>query len=96
MNNIVKASFVRGVRTFFQTLGTTIPVGTVVTPVMIQELGWNILLVIGAWLGTALLNGFAAFATGMVTGLPEADYEAYLHMDVEEPDDAEVYEDDDE
>ena len=44
----------------------------------------------------SLLAGLLSVLTSIATGLPEADYEEYINMDVEEPDDAEIFEDEDE
>lgn len=94
-NHFIKATIIRAIRSFFQSLASNLPAGLVVTPVMLQTLDINILYVIAAYLATALLHSIASVVTSIVTGLPEADYEEYLHMDVDEPDDAdaEVFDD---
>lgn len=94
-NHFIKATIIRAIRSFFQSLSSNLPAGLVVTPVMLQTLDINILYVIAAYLATALLHSIASVVTSIATGLPEADYEEYLHMDVDEPDDAdaEVFDD---
>ena len=68
-----KAAAIRALRTVCQTLGSTLPVGIVITPVMIQNADWTVLYVVAAWLGTGLLNGVASLLTSIATGLPEAE-----------------------
>lgn len=67
-----KAALIRALRTVCQTLASTLPVGFVVTPVMVQNANWTVLYVVAAWLGTGLLNGLASLLTSIATGLPEA------------------------
>lgn len=93
MNNFIKYALIRAIRSFFQSLASNLPAGLVITPVMLQTLDINILYIIAAYIATAMLHGIASLITSIATGLPEADYDEYLHMDVEEPDDAEVDED---
>ncbi len=66
----LKAASVRAVKTVAQTLSSTLPVGFVVTPVMIQNANWSYLYVVAAWLGTGLLAGVASRLTSLA-GLPE-------------------------
>ena len=97
MNELIKAALIRAERSIFQSMASNLPAGLVITPMMIQAFDINVLYIVGAYIATALFHGFAAFVTAIATGLPEADYATYLHMDVPEPDDAEVdeYEDED-
>lgn len=69
---LVKAAFKRAYRSFFETLAATLPAGFVITPVMIEHADWNMIYVVLAWLGTAGLNGVAAFCAGLA-GLPEVE-----------------------
>lgn len=94
MNAFWRATLIRSVRTFCQALASMLPVGTVITPVMIQALDWSILYVILAWLGTGLLAGLAAALTAIATGLPEVEYEFDRIMNEDEPEDSEVPDDD--
>ena len=67
-----RAAGIRALKTVCQTLASTLPVGFVVTPVMIQQLDWSVVYVVLAWLGTAILNGIASMLTSLA-GLPEVD-----------------------
>lgn len=81
--HFIKATIIRAIRTVCQTAVATIGSAFVITDV-------NWLVVVSA----SILAGILSVLTSIATGLPEADYEEYLHMDVEEPDDAEVSDDD--
>lgn len=91
--HFIKATIIRAIRTVCQTLASMLPVGFVFTPELVRSMDCSVLYVILAWLFTGLLSGVASVLTSIAAGLPEADYEEYLHMDVEEPEDAEVIED---
>lgn len=69
-----KAASVRAFKTTCQTLGSTLPVGFVITPVMVQNANWSIVYVGVAWLGTGLLAGVGSLLTS-VKGLPECSEE---------------------
>lgn len=66
-----KAALVRSIRTVAQTLASTLPIGLVITPDMIENANWNIVYVVLAWLSTGLLSGVASLCTSLATGLPE-------------------------
>lgn len=68
-----RAAFIRAIRTVCQDLGSMLPVGIIITPVMIQEADWTILYVIAAWLCTGLLGGVASLLMSIATGIPEAE-----------------------
>lgn len=95
MNTFWKLALIRAARTVCQTLASMLPVGAVITPSLLQSMDWSFLFVILAWIGTGLLSGVASMLTSIATGLPEVEYEHHLYMSVDEPDDAEVSEDDD-
>lgn len=82
--HFIKATIIRAIRTVCQTAVATIGSAFVITDV-------NWLVVVSA----SILAGILSVLTSIATGLPEADYEEYLHMDVDEPDDAdaEVFDD---
>lgn len=65
-----KAAGIRALKTVCQTLASTLPVGFVVTPVMVQNMDWSMVYVVLAWLGTGLLSGGVSFLTSLA-GLPE-------------------------
>lgn len=67
-----RAAGIRALKTVCQTLASTLPVGFVVTPVMIQQLDWSAVYVVLAWLGTGLLSGVVSMLTSLA-GLPEVD-----------------------
>lgn len=90
MGKFWKCAGIRALRTFCQALLSTIPAGATITPVMIQTLDWSFLYVIAAWVGTALLAAFLSFVASVATGLPEVEHEHNLYMDMEEPEDSEV------
>ena len=71
--NFWKAAGIRAIRTMAQTLASTLPVGFVVTPVMIQQADWTVLYVVLAWLATGAFSGLASLLTSLATGLPEVD-----------------------
>ena len=95
MNNFIKASLIRAGRTVCQSLASTIPVGVVITPAIIQGLEWSFLYVVLAWLATGIMAGIASLLTSLATGLPEVEYERHLYMNADEPADAEVKDNDD-
>ena len=67
-----KCTMIRALRTVCQSLASTLPVGFVITPVMVESADWSILYVIVAWIGTGILAGVASILTSIATGLPEA------------------------
>lgn len=67
-----RAAGIRALKTVCQNLASTLPVGFVVTPVMIQQLDWSAVYVVLAWLGTGLLSGVVSMLTSLA-GLPEVD-----------------------
>lgn len=67
-----KAAGVRAIKTMCQTLASTLPVGVVVTPVMVQEADWTMIYAVAAWIATGALSGIASLLTSMA-GLPEVD-----------------------
>lgn len=89
-----KATAIRAIRTTCQALASMLPVGMVITPAMIQALDWSIIYVILAWLGTGILAGVASVLTSIGTGLPEVEYEHDAYMNMEEPEDSEVKDED--
>lgn len=69
-----KAAGIRAIKTVAQNLASMLPVGLVITPVMIQEADWTIVYVIVAWLATGMLSGVASLLTSLA-GLPELEGE---------------------
>lgn len=73
MNKLIKAALIRALYTVGEAMVSTLPVGFVITPAMIQSFDWSFLFVILAWLFTALFTGFIAFVRAMISGLPEVE-----------------------
>lgn len=69
--DIFKAALKRAMHTFWQTLAACVPVGVVVTPKMIEEFNWSALLVVAAWILTALFAAIFSFVKSMAAGMPE-------------------------
>lgn len=67
-----KAAGIRAIKTTCQTLASTLPVGAMVTPVMVQEADWTMIYAVAAWLATGALSGIASLLTSLA-GLPEVD-----------------------
>ena len=63
----------RAERTVAQTLVSMLPVGMVITPTMMQDIGVNLVYVIGAWILTGLFGGLASILTSYAKGLPEVE-----------------------
>lgn len=68
-----KAAGIRAFKTICQTLSSTLPVGFVITPVMVQNANWTMIYVVLAWLGTGCLSGIASLLTSIATGIPEVE-----------------------
>lgn len=85
MNNFIKYALIRAIKTVCQAAIGLIPASAV-----ISEVDWRLVA------SASILAGIVSILTSIATGLPEADYDEYINMDVAEPDDAEIFEDDDE
>ena len=83
MNTFIKASIIRAIRTVCQTA-----VAVIGTAFVLADVNW------WAVVSASLLAGILSILTSVATGLPEVDYEQHLYMSADEPDDAEVGEDD--
>lgn len=68
----IKAAGIRALKTVCQELATTLPIGIVITPAMVEHADWTIVYAVLAWLGTGLLGGLASLLTSLA-GLPEVD-----------------------
>lgn len=82
MNNFIKASLIRCVRTIAQTA-----VAVIGTAFVLEEVNWWVVA------SASILAGILSILTSVATGLPEVDYQEHLHMSVDEPEDAEVRDD---
>ena len=85
MNNFIKATAVRLIRTFLSTILGVWTAGTLIT-----DIDWK----------TTLVSAFSAtmyiLITCVVAGLPEVEYKNHLYMYHDEPADSEVDENGDE
>ena len=83
MNNFIKYALIRCVRTICQTA-----VAVIGTAFVLADVNW------WAVVSASLLAGILSILTSVATGLPEVNYEMSMYMSADEPDDAEVEEDD--
>lgn len=79
MNNFIKASLVRCVRTICQTA-----VAVIGTAFVLSDVNW------WAVISASFLAGILSILTSVATGLPEVEYERHLYMNADEPEDSEV------
>jgi len=82
MNNFIKASLIRAIRTICQTA-----VAVIGTAFVLADVNWT------AVISASLLAGILSILTSVATGLPEVEYAEHIHMSAEEPEDAEVSDD---
>ena len=81
MNTFIKASLIRAIRTICQTA-----VAVIGTAFVLADVNW------WAVVSASILAGILSILTSVATGLPEAEYFEHQHMSVDEPEDAEVNE----
>ena len=79
MNEFIKASLIRAVRTIAQTAVACIGTATVLSSV-----DWKVVL------SASLLSGILSLLTSIATGLPEVEYSRHIYMSADEPEDSEV------
>ena len=79
MNDFIKASLIRAVRTIAQTA-----VAMIGTSVVMSDVRWEMVI------SASLLSGILSVLTSISTGLPEVEYSQHIYMSKEEPDDSEV------
>lgn len=79
-----KATAIRAIRTVCQTAISTIAVFSTGEIVGVANVNW--------WLvaSASILAGIVSVLTSIATGLPEVKYEQHLYMSADEPEDAEV------
>lgn len=82
MNNFVKASLLRCCRTIAQAA-----ISIIGTSVVLSDVNWAMVV------SASLLAGILSILTSVATGLPEVEYAEHIYMSAEEPDDAEVHDD---
>ena len=79
MNEFIKASLIRCVRTIAQTA-----VAMIGTAVVMSDVNWGMVV------SASLLSGILSILTSVATGLPEVEYAQHIYMSKEEPEDSEV------
>lgn len=83
MNTFIKASLIRAIRTICQTA-----VAVIGTAFVLSDVNW------WAVVSASLLAGILSILTSVATGLPEVEYEHDAYMNMDEPEDSEVPDDD--
>lgn len=81
MNNFIKASLIRALRTIAQTA-----VAMIGTAAVLSDVQWRVVI------SASLLSGILSLLTSIATGLPEVDYAEHIYMSAEEPEDSYVEE----
>jgi len=81
MNNFIKASLIRALRTIAQTA-----VAMIGTAAVLSDVQWKVVV------SASLLSGILSLLTSIATGLPEVDYAEHIYMSAEEPEDSFVEE----
>lgn len=77
MNDFVKASLIRCVRTIAQTA-----VAMIGTAVVMSDVNWHMVV------SASLLSGILSILTSVATGLPEVEYQRHIYMSADEPEDS--------
>jgi len=85
MNNFIKYTLIRAIRTICQTA-----VAVIGTAFVLSDVNW------WAVVSASLLAGILSVLTSVATGLPEVEYENSLYQYHDEPIDSEVNDDEDE
>lgn len=78
MNNFIKYTLIRAIRTICQTA-----VAVIGTAFVLADVNW------WAVVSASLLAGILSVLTSVATGLPEVEYENYMYMNADEPEDSE-------
>lgn len=77
MNEFIKASLIRCVRTIAQTA-----VAMIGTAVVMSDVNWDMVV------SASLLSGILSILTSIATGLPEVEYSQHIYMSADEPEDS--------
>lgn len=78
MNTFIKYTLIRAIRTICQTA-----VAVIGTAFVLADVNW------WAVVSASLLAGILSVLTSVATGLPEVEYENYMYMNADEPEDSE-------
>ena len=81
MNNFIKASLIRALRTIAQTA-----VAMIGTAAVLSDVQWKVVI------SASLLSGILSLLTSIATGLPEVDYAEHIYMSADEPEDSYIEE----
>lgn len=96
MSELTKAALERAKRTAIEYICSSIPVGTVITPAMIQNFNFNVVKwVVLAWLATGIIQVAGAFFWALQTGVPEVQPAIEATVDDVNDEPAEPYPDED-
>ena len=79
MSTFIKSALIRAIKTVCQTA-----VAMTGTAVVLSDVNWWMVV------SASILSGILSILTSVATGLPEADYEMALYMNHDEPEDAEI------
>lgn len=82
MKSFWKASLIRSLRTVCQAA-----IAVIGSAAFLSQVDWKMVV------SASILAGILSILTSVATGLPEVEYENHLYMSVDEPDDAEVTDD---
>lgn len=82
MDNFIKYALIRCIRTICQTA-----IATIGSAVVFTDVNWPMVI------SASCLAGILSILTSVATGLPEVEYAEHIHMSQEEPEDAEVSDD---
>ena len=85
MDKFIRASLIRAARTVAQTA-----IATIASAQILEDVSWSVVI------SASILAGILSILTSIATGLPEVDQEKMIYMDMEEPEDAEVEDNEDE
>ncbi len=77
MNTFIKYTLIRAIRTICQTA-----VAVIGTAFVLADVNW------WAVISASLLAGILSVLTSVATGLPEVEYENYMYMNADEPEDS--------
>lgn len=85
MDKFIRASLIRAARTVAQTA-----IATIASAQVLEQVSWKVVI------SASILAGILSILTSIATGLPEVDQEKMIYMNMEEPEDAEVEDNEDE
>ena len=77
MNEFIKASLIRALRTIAQTA-----IAMIGTAVVMTDVQWKVVI------SASLLSGILSILTSIATGLPEVEYQRHIYMSADEPEDS--------